>query len=133
MRVIVDTSAWSLVLRRRSPSHDHAAEIERLVRRGRLQMLGLIRQELLTGIHTSERFNALRDELAEFPDLPLTSREHEDAARWSNKCRSHGVQSNVVDMLICAVALRHDMSIYTLDQDFDSYQRILKFKRHGAT
>jgi predicted nucleic acid-binding protein len=130
MKVIVDTSAWSLALRRKSPHADVFTEVERLVRRGRVQMLGVIRQESLSGIETAERFADLRDQLAHFPDFPVTSRDHEDAARAYNKCRGHGVQGNVVDMLICAVALRHDLSVFTFDRDFENYHRFLKFKRH---
>ena len=105
-------------------------EVERLVRQGRVQMLGVIRQELLSGIRTGERFAALRDELAQFPDLPMTSEDHVEAARAFNRCRSRGVQGNVVDMLVCATAMRRDLSIYTLDRDFDLYEKILRFKRH---
>ena len=130
MKVIVDTSVWSLVLRRTAPSAATTDEVERLVRQGRIQMLGLIRQELLSGIRTAERFRALRDQLAEFPDLPITSNDHEAAAASFNICRAGGVQGNVVDMFICAVAIAHNLSIYTLDRDFDAYGRFLSFKRH---
>lgn len=60
MKVIVDTSAWSLALRRTSPSPEIAEEVSRLIRHGRVQMLGPIRQELLSGIRSTERFAALR-------------------------------------------------------------------------
>jgi len=132
MKVIVDTSVWSLVLRRTAPSRAATDEVERLVRQGRIQMLGVIRQELLSGIRTAERFRALRNELSQFPDLPVTTSDHEAAASLFNTCRSGGVQGNVVDMLICAVAIAHDLSIYTLDRDFDAYGRFLSFKRHRS-
>jgi predicted nucleic acid-binding protein len=107
-----------------------AAEVERLVRQGRLQMLGVIRQELLSGIRSSERFRSLRDELAQYPDLPVESEDHENAAEAYNSCRSRGVQGNVVDMLICALAVRYDLAVYTSDRDFRSYARFVPIKLH---
>jgi predicted nucleic acid-binding protein len=95
-------------------------------------MLGVIRQELLSGIQSSERFRALRTELAQYPDLPVESEDHEKAAEAYNACRSHGVKGNVVDMLICALAIRHDLSIYTSDRDFTSYARFVPIKLHEA-
>jgi predicted nucleic acid-binding protein len=133
MRVLVDTSVWSIVLRRDQPAASTGREVERLVRQGRIQMLGLIRQELLSGIRSHQRFAALRQELAQFADLPVASADHERAAELFNTCRAGGVQGNVVDMLICAVSIRHDMDVYTLDRDFESYARFIPLRLHTAS
>lgn len=132
MKVIVDTSAWSLVLRRSSPDKNLIRDIDSLVRHGRVQMLGVIRQELLSGIQSAERFEALRLELANFPDLSLEREDHEHAARLFNRCRSRGVQANVVDMLICAVSQRHDMRICTFDRDFNGYAKHVSLRFHAV-
>lgn len=131
MKVIVDSSAWSMVLRRDRPSEPVARELERLVRQGRVQMLGFIRQELLSGIRSASRFAVLRNELQQYPDLEITREDHERAAECYNACRRHGVQGSVVDMLMCAVAMRHDLPIYTTDHDFHSYSRHLSFRLHS--
>ena len=130
MKVIVDTSAWSVALRRTEPVETVVREISDLTRRGSVQMLGVIRQEVLSGIRTGERFAALRAELAGFPDLPVQSADHERAAAAFNRCMSRGVQGNLVDMLICAVAVKHDLRIYTLDRDFARYAKVLAIKLH---
>jgi predicted nucleic acid-binding protein len=132
MKVIVDTSAWSLALRRRQPTVAVVDAIADLAKQGRVQMLGVIRQEVLSGIRTGDRIAALRTELAEFPDLPIRSEDHEHAAAAFNRCMSRGVQGNLVDMLICSVAVQHDLSIYTLDSDFVRYAKVLPIKLHKS-
>jgi predicted nucleic acid-binding protein len=128
MNVIVDTSVWSLVLRRSSPDPETTRIVNALVHQGRAQMLGIIRQELLSGVHTAERFEALRAELAHFQDLPVESEDHERAARLFNRCRTKGVQGSNIDFLICALALRHDLLVFTTDADFTHIAKVVHLK-----
>ena len=131
MNVLVDTSVWSLALRRsRPPSHPRAAELAELISEGRASILGLIRQELLSGIRSTEQFEALRTQLRTFPDLELTTDDHEEAAAFSNRCRARGIQGSTIDFLICAAAARRAMPILTTDDDFISYARVLPIELH---
>lgn len=123
MRVLVDTSVWSLALRRHDPSdHPSARVLADLVRDGRVDMMGAIRQELLSGIKSEQSFVALRRKLRSFPDLPLETEDHELAAEFFNRCRSRGVQGSNIDFLICAVASRREMAILTTDRDFSQFE-----------
>ena len=90
MKVLVDTSVWSLVLRRRVRSRDDALadELERLIVTYRVVMIGPIRQELLSGIRTHEQYERLRERLRAFPDLRLHSEDYELAAQFYNQCWS---------------------------------------------
>jgi len=124
MNVIVDTSVWSLSLRRNNPND--GTEIINILRgliaNGQVVLLGVIRQELLSGIRYAEQFSRLRDYLRAFPDFELTSEDYELAAEFFNTCRSNGVQGSNTDFLICAVAHRRRYSIFTTDKDFDNFQ-----------
>ncbi len=51
--------------------------------------------------------------------------DYEFAAEYSNICRREGIQGSHVDFLICAVASRLKMAIYTSDQDFTFYSQHL--------
>ncbi|HEY4106818.1 MAG TPA: PIN domain-containing protein [Polyangiaceae bacterium] len=131
MNVLVDTSVWSLALRRRSPrGSDAERELIELIGEGRVLMLGAIRQELLSGIRVSEQFKKLRDSLRSFPDEPLTSEDYEDAASCFNHCRSKGVQGSNTDFLMCAVALRRNVPILTTDDDFTGFAKHLQIELH---
>ena len=65
MRVIVDTCVWSQFLRRPRRKGDPLdGEMEKLVRADALQMLGPIRQELLSGAQPQERTSSTADDSA---------------------------------------------------------------------
>lgn len=133
MRVLVDTSVWSLALRRGSPKNTPPErELAELIREGRVVMCGPVRQELLSGIRAEPQFRALRDVLRAFGDLVLEPADHEEAASCSNRCRSKGVQGGAVDFLLCAVSLRRKLPIFTTDGDFTHYARVLGLVLHEA-
>jgi predicted nucleic acid-binding protein len=131
MNVLVDTSVWSLALRR-SGAHGSAetAELVELIREGRVEMLGAIRQEILSGIRAAEQFRKLRDRLRAFGDVVLDESDYEEAAACFNRCRAKGLQGSNTDFLMCAVSLRRDLAILTTDKDFDGFARVLGFELH---
>ncbi|HEX7180550.1 MAG TPA: PIN domain-containing protein [Thermoanaerobaculia bacterium] len=138
MTVLVDTTIWSLALRRRahqlSPVEtglvEHWAD---LVTSGRAALIGPVLQEVLSGIRSDEVFEALNEKLSSFPYLETLPADHVQAARFFNICRSHGIAGSHVDMLICATANRHDVPIFTTDPDFSGYARHLPIRLFDAT
>jgi predicted nucleic acid-binding protein len=131
VNVLVDTSVWSLALRRAKRVDDTAPrELAELIREGRVVMMGPVRQELLSGIKVKAQFELLREHLQSFPDLQLETLDYEEAAAAFNRCRERGIQGSNTDFLICAAALRRDLSIYTTDGDFKHYVRVLKVELH---
>lgn len=131
MRVLVDTSVWSLVLRRDAPRNgDVERELSELLREGRVVMAGPIRQELLSGIRVEAQFKQVRGKLRAFRDIGLEREDHEEAAQCSSQCRAAGVQGGSVDFLLCAVALRRKLAIFTLDTDFRRYSDVVGVQLH---
>jgi predicted nucleic acid-binding protein len=99
--------------------------LSELVQKGQAQIVGLIRQELLSGIREDAQFRRLRNALRSYDDTAVETEDHEEAARMSNTCRKHGVAGSPIDLLICAVAARRHWKILTTDGDFTRYARIL--------
>jgi predicted nucleic acid-binding protein len=131
VNVIVDTCVWSRCLRRNRPKRDSfAMEVERLVRADAVQMLGPIRQELLSGAQPKERFDQLKEYLRFYRNLPLDEEDDENAANYYNLCRRQGIQGTGTDLLICAVAVRHGLRVFTTDTDFDPYAQRLPISLH---
>ena len=131
MNVIVDTSVWSLALRRSAPQGGEAEhELTELIGEGRVLMLGAIRQELLSGLRSPEHFKRLRLALRAFPDVALEMEDYEEAANCFNRCRSRGLQGSNTDFLLCAAAARRGAAIFTTDDDFRGFARVLDFKLH---
>lgn len=132
MKIIVDTSVWSLALRREKTSTitAYAAELESLILDNRVQMIGAVRQELLSGIKQDSQFKKLETRLRSFPDLPVTTADYVLAAKFFNLCRSNGVQGSNTGFLICALAVQHKMPIYTTDGDFTVFSSYLPIALH---
>ena len=136
MRVVVDTSIWSLALRRSGAlaeeDRSFIDELSGLIDDVRVAMIGPIRQELLSGIPSQAQFAALKEKLQAFEDLPLGRDDYERAAGFYNICRRRGVQGSQTDLLICAVGAGMGMPIFTSDKDFVLYAKHLPISLHRA-
>jgi len=137
MLVLVDTPVWSLALRRKAGDLNAKEEaltqsLAELIRDGRAQLMGVVRQELLSGIREEDRFRKLRDYLRAFDDPRLELADYEEAAQMHNRCRSRGIAGSAIDFLICAVADRREWQIFTTDRDFERYGRVLGVKLYAV-
>jgi len=126
MKVLVDTSVWSLALRRDRPTEDRRVQVlGELINEQRVVMIGPVRQELLSGIRDPKQFAKLKTHLNAFQDLPLAANDYETAAEFFNRCRAKGIQGSNTDFLICAVAVNYQLALLTADLDFTHYSRHL--------
>ena len=133
MKVIVDTSVWSLALRHgEQGSSAPTQELRHLIHDHRVQMIGPIRQEILSGIHSESQFKKLRKHLESFPDLPILTEDYVNAAKFFNRCRARGIQGSNIDFLICAVAYRNKFLIYSTDKDFELFSKHIQIMLHKA-
>ncbi len=132
MNVVVDTSVWSLALRRHKQSTaPETLELAELIREGRAAVLGPIRQELLSGVPSQGQYETLREYLRAFPDVVLEAEDYEVAAVYFNRCRAKGVQGSNTDFLICAAASRRRQGILTTDSDFLRFAKLLPIQLHS--
>ena len=121
MKVLADTCAWSLLLRRKNKTN--LSDDEQLMRTalsdaiqdGQVVIVGPIRQEVLSGIKDLAQFDKLRTALDAFPDEQIETLHYEEAARLFNLCRSRGVECGSTDILICAVAIQKRWTMLTND------------------
>ena len=126
MKVLVDTSIWSLALRKASgPDPRARQQLAELIAGHRAQIIGPIRQELLSGIKDERQFEDLSGHLSAFPDLAVVADDYVMAAKFFNLCRKNGIQGSNTDFLICAVSIRNRLSILTADDDFRQFSKVL--------
>lgn len=131
MRALVDTSVWSLALRRTGAGPTPTTvELRKLITAHLVEIIGPIRQEVLSGIRNTAQFNRLEAALAAFPDIVLESDDYVTAAKFFNLCRSKGIQGSNTDFLICAAAVRRDLCIFTCDRDFSHFAKCLPVVLH---
>lgn len=126
MSLFVDTSVWSLALRRDAPGG--TAEVGTLIRaleNGEpLVITGLVLQELLQGFAGPKAREGIIERFSALPLLVPDRDDHIDAAELRNSCRRHGVQVGTIDALIAQLCVRHGLTLLTTDRDFS---RIAKF------
>ena len=126
MNIIVDTSVWSLVLRRRQvdESDPFVVVFRKSIEQGDgLHLLGNILQELLDGVSTETDFERLVKLLAPFPLVSLTRETHIVASKLRNHCRKKGVQASPADFLITAACLEKGYPLLTSNRDFSHIAR----------
>lgn len=130
-KVLVDTSVWSFALRKKEKDEKEQKIVDhlsKLIRNLNVVLIGPIRQEILSGISTQERFELLKDRISIFKDYPIKTQDYEQAAEYYNECRKQGIQGSHIDYLICAVAVNHHMTIFSLDHDFQLYKSYIDIK-----
>lgn len=129
MTILVDTSVWSLALRRDRPNDEPAVEeLRHFVERGEVQLLGVILQEVLQGFHDSARTKRLAERLAPFPLLALHRGDYLFAAELRTRCRSKGLAVSTIDAQIAAAAINYRCALLTVDEDFRRIARLFPLR-----
>jgi hypothetical protein len=136
--VLVDTSIWSLAVRRRRQDLSRqeqrvVLEWASLVKAGRAALTGPVRQEVLSGIRHESGFATLQRKLSSFAYLEIVPGDYDRAAAFFNACRAKGISGTPIDMLLCAVAERHNVPIFTTDTDFIHYAHVLPIRLHAMS
>jgi hypothetical protein len=126
MRVLVDTSVWSLALRRKGPAHHPSVvRLASLLRANEdLFLTGLILQEVLQAFRSEASFRAIGKHLEPFPLLDLGRSDYAYAATLHRRCAARGVSASTADCQIAAAAIRHDCGLLTADRDFERIARL---------
>ncbi|NIM01997.1 MAG: PIN domain-containing protein [Acidobacteria bacterium] len=120
MNLFVDTSVWSLALRRSRPQE--TPEVDLLatsLRRGDLVVTtGLVLQELLQGFHGPRARKTIIERFSMLPAITPDLDDHIGAADLRNRCRRKGLQVGTIDALLARLCIRHDLAMLTTDRDF---------------
>jgi predicted nucleic acid-binding protein len=118
--ILVDTSVWSLALRRDSPADlpevgalAHALETGDLV-----VTTGLVLQEILQGFSGPQAREAILDRFNALPFLIPDRTDYIDAATLRNECRRKGIQVGTIDALLATLCIHHGLKMLSTDADF---------------
>ena len=130
MSLLVDTSVWSLALRRDAEASTQAVEVLRSALEGADQVFttGLVLQELLQGFAGPKARSQLIERFAALAFLQPDREDHIEAAEVRNTCRRNGVQIGTIDAVLIQLCLRHDLVMLSTDNDFRSASRHVKFR-----
>lgn len=120
MSLFVDTSVWSLALRRDAPSDvPPVLALRRALQNGELILTtGLVLQELLQGFSGPKARDQILDQFSALPLLVPDRTDHTEAALLRNTCRRRGVQIGTIDALLAQLCMRHGLQMLSSDKDF---------------
>ncbi len=122
MTLLVDTSVWSLALRRDVESSE--AEVQHLkdalFGADVVVTTGLVLQELLQGFSGAKSSAQIIERFSALPLLQPSREDHIAAAELRNACRRSGVQLGTIDALIAQLCIRHELTLLSTDKDFKS-------------
>ena len=120
MMLLVDTSVWSLALRRDvvGPQPEVRHLEQALLGAQAVVTTGLVLQELLQGFSGPKARAQIIDRFSSLPLVQPDRQDHVDAAALRATCRRAGVQIGTIDALLAQLCIRHQLSLLTTDQNF---------------
>lgn len=121
MTFLVDTSVWSLALRRDAEVDEPQVRAlkEALAGADVVVTTGMVLQELLQGFTGAKASEQIVERFSALALIQPDRDDHIAAAGLRNSCRRAGVQIGTVDALIAQLCIRHDVVLLSTDQDFD--------------
>jgi predicted nucleic acid-binding protein len=127
--VLVDTSVWIDVFRRRDP-----LDLEAVVDLDDVVTCLPIVQEVLQGFRDDGAFRRAREGMLALPavESPLTASVFEEAIELYRTARKNGLTvRSSVDCLIAVCAIRNDLEVLHRDRDYPSLARVSRLRERG--
>ena len=134
MTLLVDTSVWSLALRRdiADTSKEVFALREALEGADSVVTTGLVLQELLQGFRGATDKESIIERFGALPLIQPDRQDHVAAAEVRNVCRRNGVQLGTIDALLIQLCGRYGMTLLSTDKDFANAAPHVPFKLWGT-
>jgi len=135
LSLFVDTSVWSLALRRDAPEEvpQVIALTDALTSGDTILTTGLVFQELLQGFAGPKAHAQILERFSAVPLLVPDRDDHVQAAVLCSACRRAGVQVATIDALIAQLCVRHSLTLLSTDQDFENIARHTPLKVWAAS
>jgi predicted nucleic acid-binding protein len=121
LSLFVDTSVWSLAVRRDAPAPvSQVGALRHAIEAGEpLLTTGLVLQELLQGFAGPKDRERIIERFESLPLVVPDRRDHIEAAQLRNACRRQGLQVGTIDALLGQLCIRHELVMLTCDADFE--------------
>ncbi|MHB8340029.1 MAG: type II toxin-antitoxin system VapC family toxin [Mycobacteriales bacterium] len=129
--ILVDTSAWVEFLR--GTGSAVCDEVDRLLA-DQIAITDPVAMEVLAGGRGENHLHELRGLLGRAEMVHCEPVDYRAAAVLYRRCRQRGeTVRRLIDCLIGAVALRHDLAVLQRDEDFEVLARHTALKLHRPT
>jgi hypothetical protein len=123
--VIVDSSVLIAFFRGKEIIAD---KVSRLLLDNRVVTTGIIIAELLQGMKDVKEEKNISDILAETSPLEITTDLWIKAGKIALSLRRKGINLPLTDVALAALAIEHNLSIFTLDKHFEQIPKVTIYK-----
>jgi predicted nucleic acid-binding protein len=124
--VLIDTSIWVPALRRGEAPEKR--EVDWLLSQDEAATTDFVVAEVLQGARNQEDFEKLAMTLDSLHYFHANKDIWRQAAELSFQLQRRGQTTALSDLVIAAVALRHDLELYATDSDFDRVAELRRYR-----
>lgn len=123
--ILADTTVWIEFFRARSKTGDR---LESLIKEGSVWLCGAVLFEILQGVRTEEEKSSVLETLSDLPYIEMSQSLWQKASEISASLRRNGLNLPLSDILIAAVAIRNNFSVFTLDKHFEQIPEVKSYR-----
>jgi len=124
-RILADTSVWIEFFRLRSSFGD---KLEALLAENSVWLCGVILFELLQGVKSDDEKTLIVETLSDLRYVEMSQPLWEKCAELSASLKKKGLTLPLSDIFIAAIAIEHDLQIFTLDKHFEQIPKVKVYK-----
>ena len=124
-KILADTSVWIEFFKKESEIGD---KLSSLLAEGSVTICGIVIFELLQGIKSDKEKSIILNAISELPYIEMNKALWEKSATLSSTLRKKGIVIPLSDILITAISLEYDLSIFTLDKHFENIPNIKLYR-----
>jgi predicted nucleic acid-binding protein len=115
--ILIDTCIWVPFFNRQHSREKQA--VDELLDDDRAALIGPILAEVLMGFRRDEQADWVASVLRGLRVLEITWDDWRSAARLGRRLIANGHELPLSDLVLAAVALGHDLAVYSVDPHFD--------------
>ena len=113
--ILADTSVWIEFFKSQSA---FGKKLETLIMKNSVWVCGVVLFELVQGVRSEEEKEKILDALSDLEYAEMTRQLWQKTAGLSAALKKKGLNLPLSDILIAAVAIEHNLKIFTLDKHF---------------
>jgi predicted nucleic acid-binding protein len=123
--VLVDTCIWVPYFNR--PQSHEKRIVDELLDEDRAVLIGPVLAEILQGFRRHEEADWVASQLRGLRFVDITWDNWIQAARLGRDAAASGQRLPLTDLVLAAVAIERDLSVYSVDPHFDRFEELRRF------
>lgn len=127
---LVDTSVLSEALRRKKNSINSSDTLVKKIieQKDEIVLIGIILQEILTGISDKKLYLEIKEILSDFSYLEIKKEDYIFASEIRNLSKQNGITISSFDAIIASIAIHHKITLVSFDKDFKLISKLFDLK-----